>query len=60
MILEYNIKTLFTAFRAIKKEDPEGKFLKKYDLSKFEALYLAGERADPDTIHWAEGLLKNL
>ena len=61
VISEYNVKTLFTAptaFRAIKKEDPEGKFFKKYDLSKFEALYLAGERADPDTIHWAEGLLK--
>ena len=61
VISEYNVKTLFTAptaFRAIKKEDPEGKFFEKYDLSKFEALYLAGERADPDTIHWAEGLLK--
>ena len=61
VISEYKVKTLFTAptaFRAIKKEDPDGKFLKKYDLSKFEALYLAGERADPDTIHWAEGLLK--
>ena len=61
VISEYKVKTLFTAptaFRAIKKEDPNGEFFKKYDLSKFEALYLAGERADPDTIHWAEGLLK--
>ena len=47
-----------TAFRAIKKEDPEGKFFAKYDLSKFRTLFLAGERADPDTIQWAERLLK--
>jgi propionyl-CoA synthetase len=47
-----------TAFRAIKKEDPEGKHFAKYDLSKFRALFLAGERADPDTIQWAERLLK--
>jgi len=61
IISEYNVKTLFTAptaFRAIKKEDPNGEYFQKYDLSKFEALYLAGERADPDTIHWAEKLLK--
>ena len=61
VISEYKVKTLFTAptaFRAIKKEDPNGEYFKKYDLSKFEALFLAGERADPDTIHWAESLLK--
>ncbi len=61
IISEYNVKSLFTAptaFRAIKKEDPDGKFFSKYDLSKFEALFLAGERADPDTIKWAETLLK--
>ena len=61
VISEYKVKTLFTAptaFRAIKKEDPNGEYFKKYDLSKFEALYLAGERADPDTIHWAEKLLQ--
>ena len=61
IISEYKVKTLFTAptaFRAIKKEDPNGDYFKKYDLSKFEALYLAGERADPDTIHWAEKLLQ--
>jgi propionyl-CoA synthetase len=61
VISEHKVKSLFTAptaFRAIKKEDPEGKFLKKYDLSKFEILFLAGERADPDTIKWAENLLK--
>jgi propionyl-CoA synthetase len=43
-----------TAFRAIKKEDPDGKFLARYDLSKFRTLFLAGERADPDTVMWAE------
>ena len=61
IISEYKVKSLFTAptaFRAIKKEDPDGKFFSKYDLSKFEALFLAGERADPDTIKWAESLLK--
>ncbi len=61
IISEYKVKSLFTAptaFRAIKKEDPEGKFFKKYDLSSFKSLFLAGERADPDTIKWAENLLK--
>ena len=60
IISEYKVKSLFTAptaFRAIKKEDPEGEFFKKYDLSSFESLFLAGERADPDTIKWAENLL---
>ena len=47
-----------TAFRAIKKEDPQGKLFKSYDLTKFRTLFLAGERADPDTIQWAERLLK--
>jgi propionyl-CoA synthetase len=47
-----------TAFRAVKKEDPQGKLLAPYDLSKFRTLFLAGERADPDTIKWAERLLK--
>jgi len=61
VISEYKIKSLFTAptaFRAIKKEDPEGKFFSKYDLSCFKSLFLAGERADPDTLKWAESLLK--
>ena len=61
VISEYKIKSLFTAptaFRAIKKEDPDGKFFNKYDLSSFKSLFLAGERADPDTIKWAENLLK--
>ncbi len=60
IISEYKVKSLFTAptaFRAIKKEDPEGEFFKRYDLSSFESLFLAGERADPDTIKWAENLL---
>ncbi|RMF03463.1 MAG: propionyl-CoA synthetase, partial [Alphaproteobacteria bacterium] len=43
-----------TAFRAIKQVDPNGELIKDYDLSKFRALFLAGERADPDTIMWAE------
>ena len=47
-----------TAFRAIKKEDPQGKLFTSYDLSKFRTLFLAGERADPDTLQWAERLLK--
>ena len=61
IISDHKVKSLFTAptaFRAIKKEDPEGKFFSKYDLSSFESLFLAGERADPDTIKWAEKLLK--
>ena len=61
IISEHKVKSLFTAptaFRAIKKEDPNGEFFKKYDLSKFESLFLAGERADPDTLKWAESLLK--
>ena len=60
VISEHGVKVLFTAptaFRAIKKEDPNGEYLKKYDLSQFECLYLAGERTDPDTLHWAEDKL---
>ncbi len=60
VISEHNVKVLFTAptaFRAIKKEDPEGDYLKKYDLSNFKYLFLAGERLDPDTYHWASDLL---
>ena len=61
IVSEYKVKSLFTAptaIRAIKKEDPNGEFFKKYDLSNFKCLFLAGERADPDTIKWAEKLLK--
>ncbi len=60
VIAEHGVKALFTAptaFRAIKKEDPKGEFLSKYDLSKMDTLFLAGERADPDTIQWAERML---
>ena len=60
VIAEHGVKVLFTAptaFRAIKKEDPNGEYLRKYDLSQFECLYLAGERTDPDTLHWAEDKL---
>ena len=61
VISEYKVAALFTAptaFRAIKKEDPDGAFVGKYDISSMRTLFLAGERADPDTIHWAENLLK--
>jgi propionyl-CoA synthetase len=60
VIAEHEAVALFTAptaFRAIKKEDPEGKLLKQYDLSKFRTLFLAGERGDPPTIEWAQKLL---
>ena len=60
MIAEHNVKVMFTAptaFRAIKKEDPNGEFIKKYDLNQFEALFLAGERCDPDTLSWAKNHL---
>ncbi len=42
-----------TAFRAIKKEDPKGEHMARYDLSRFRTLFLAGERCDPDTLIWA-------
>jgi propionyl-CoA synthetase len=61
VIAEHKCTTMFTAptaFRAIKKEDPQGKLLSAYDLKNFRALFLAGERADPDTLQWAERLLK--
>jgi len=61
VIAEHGVATLFTAptaFRAIKKEDPKGARIAAYDLGKFRALFLAGERADPDTVIWAEKLLK--
>ena len=61
VISEHGVVTLFTAptaFRAIKKEDPKAELLKTYDLSSFRALFLAGERADPDTVKWAEDILQ--
>lgn len=60
VIAEHGAVGLFTAptaFRAIKKEDPEGLLIKNYDLSKFRNLFLAGERGDPETIKWAESKL---
>ena len=61
VIAQHGVKIFFTAptaFRAIKKDDPQGLLISRYDLSKFEALYLAGERCDPDTIVWAQDKLK--
>ena len=61
VISEHKISTLFTAptaFRAIKKEDPNAEYLQKYDLGGFRALFLAGERCDPDTLTWAEKILQ--
>lgn len=60
VISEHNVKSFFTAptaFRAVKREDPKGEFVKKYDLSCLNVVYLAGERADPDTIEWAQNQL---
>jgi propionyl-CoA synthetase len=60
LIAEHGVAALFTAptaFRAIKKEDPQAKLLKQYGLSKFRTLFLAGERADPATLAWAEEML---
>jgi propionyl-CoA synthetase len=60
VIGEHGVQTLFTAptaFRAIKKEDPQGEHLRRYDVSGLRYLFLAGERLDPDTYHWASDLL---
>ena len=61
VIAQHKAVALFTAptaFRAIKREDPEGKLIGNHDLSRFRTLFLAGERADPDTVQWAERMLK--
>ena len=61
VISEHGVRVMFTAptaFRAIKREDPNAEYLEKYDMSKFEALFLAGERCDPDTLAWAQDKLK--
>ncbi len=61
VISEHKVKTFFTAptaFRAVKREDPQGEFVKKYDMSCMEQVFLAGERADPDTIIWAQEQLQ--
>jgi propionyl-CoA synthetase len=57
IIEEHKVRALFTAptaFRAIKGQDPTGEFVRKHDLSSFRTLFLAGERADPETLRWAE------
>ncbi|MEJ2631868.1 MAG: propionyl-CoA synthetase [Acidihalobacter sp.] len=56
VVEEYGVRVLFTAptaIRAIKKEDPEAEHMRRYDLSSLQALFLAGERCDADTLHWA-------
>ncbi len=61
VIQEHNVRSFFTAptaFRAIKRDDPKGELIKDYDISCLRALYLAGERADPDTILWAQRVMK--
>ncbi|MBG06743.1 MAG: propionyl-CoA synthetase [Rhodospirillaceae bacterium] len=61
VIAEHNVSVMFTAptaFRAIKKEDPKAELLQQYRMEKFHTLFLAGERTDPDTLHWAEDNLK--
>jgi propionyl-CoA synthetase len=61
VIEQHRVGTLFTAptaLRAIKREDPHGDFVKRFDLAHFRALFLAGERSDPDTVRWAEDILR--
>ena len=61
VIQDYGVNVLFTAptaFRAIKKEDPEGLQVGAYDLSSLQSLFLAGERCDPDTLAWASNVLQ--
>ncbi|MBN8919472.1 MAG: propionyl-CoA synthetase [Rhizobiales bacterium] len=61
VIADHGVSALFTAptaFRAIRKEDPQAKLLPLYDLSRFRTLFLAGERADSDTVKWAEEVLR--
>jgi propionyl-CoA synthetase len=61
VISQHGVRVLFTApttFRAIKREDPNGEHIRKYDLSDFRTLFLAGERCDPDTLLWAQRQLR--
>jgi propionyl-CoA synthetase len=61
VVSEHRVKVLFTAptaIRAIKREDPNGEFIKKYDLSPLKYLFIVGERLDPSTYHWLNDLLK--
>jgi propionyl-CoA synthetase len=57
VISEHGVSTMFTAptaFRAIRQQDPGGAHIKRYDLSRFRTLFLAGERCDPETLRWAQ------
>ena len=61
LIAEHGVDAMFTAptaFRAIRRDDPDGHFIRRYDLTKLRTLFLAGERADPATVQWAEEQLK--
>ena len=61
VIEQHDVCTLFTAptaFRAIRQQDPNGKQIERYDLARFRALFLAGERCDPETLKWAEQQLR--
>jgi propionyl-CoA synthetase len=61
VMAEHRVRSFFTAptaLRAIKREDPDGLLVGQHDLSNLQAIYLAGERADPDTIHWAQNHAK--
>ncbi len=60
VVSEHGVACMFTAptaFRAIKQQDPDGALITNYDLSRFRTLFLAGERCDPDTLHWAQDKL---
>jgi propionyl-CoA synthetase len=61
VIEQHGVRCLFTAptaFRAIRREDPNGELMRRYDISSLRSLFLAGERCDPDTLHWAERQLR--
>ncbi len=61
VISQHKVSCMFTAptaMRAIRKEDPEGKMLRQYDISHYRTQFLAGERCDPDTLKWTEEILK--
>ena len=60
VVSDYDVAAMFTAptaFRAIRRQDPEGELIRRYDLTSLRTLFLAGERCDPDTLHWAEDKL---
>jgi propionyl-CoA synthetase len=61
VVSQHRVNVLFTAptaFRAIKREDPTGEYIRKYDMKSFRTLFLAGERCDPDTLAWAQNQLQ--